>query len=81
VTALRVIYRQGEAEYRQYWIAKIFRAEVTSGPQIAGAEQAKRVVAATRGAIALIPVAAVDGTVKVVRVNGRSPGQPGYELR
>jgi hypothetical protein len=80
-TLLRVIYRMRESEYRQYWVAKIFRAEVTSGPRVASAEQAKRLVAATRGAIALIPASAVDGTVKVVRVDGRGPGQTGYPLR
>jgi len=80
-TALRVVYRMREVEYRQYWVAKIFRAEVISGPRIATAEEAKRQVATTRGAIALIPVSAVDRTVKVVVVNGHRPGQTGYELR
>jgi hypothetical protein len=80
-TVLRVIYRMRESEYRQHWIAKIFRAEVTSGPRVAGAEQAKRLVAATPGAIALIPASAVDGTVRVLRIDGRGPGQAGYPLR
>jgi ABC-type phosphate transport system substrate-binding protein len=78
---LRVIFRMRESEYRQYWIAKIFRAEVTSGPRVAGADQAKRLVDATPGAIALIPASAVDGSVKVLRVNGIGPGQAGYALR
>ena len=80
-TVLRVLYRMREVEYRQYWVAKIFRAEVTGGPQVANAEQAKRQAAATRGAIALIPLSAVDRTVKVIVVSGRRPGQSGYELQ
>jgi hypothetical protein len=80
-TALRVIFRMREVEYRQYWVAKIFRADVISGPRVANAEQAKRQVASLRGAIALIPASAVDRTVKVVVVNGRRPGQAGYELQ
>ena len=80
-TAMRVIYRMREVEYRQYWVAKIFRAEVVSGPRVASAEEAKRLVVATRGALALIPAAAVDQTVKVVVVGGRRPGQAGYALQ
>jgi len=80
-TVLRVLYRMREVEYRQYWVAKIFRAEVTGGPRVATAEQAKRQAATTRGAIALIPVSAVDRTVKVIVVGGRRPGQSGYELQ
>lgn len=80
-TALRVLYRMREVEYRQYWVAKIFRAEVTGGPRVATAEQAKRQVAATPGAIALIPASAVDRTVKVIVVGARRPGQPGYEVQ
>ncbi|MGH7558437.1 MAG: hypothetical protein ACREMD_11795, partial [Gemmatimonadota bacterium] len=28
------IYRMDESQFRQYWIAKVFRAEVSSGPKI-----------------------------------------------
>jgi len=31
---LRVIYRMNEAEFRQYWISKLFRAEAESGPKV-----------------------------------------------
>src|SRR5437867_4764751 len=31
---LKVIYHMNEAEFRQYWISKLFRAEATSGPKI-----------------------------------------------
>jgi len=80
-TALRVVYRMREVEYRQYWVAKIFRTEVFSGPRVATVEEAKRQVTATRGAIALIPASAVDRSLKVVVVGGRRPGQSGYELQ
>ncbi len=80
--SLRLVYQMGEGEYRQYWVAKIFRAEVASGPKIVySVEQGRRVVAATPGAILLLPAAAVDGSVKVVRIEGRRPGDPGYPLK
>ena len=31
---LRVIYQMSEAQFKQYWVAKIFRAEVASPPKI-----------------------------------------------
>src|SRR5436190_13826139 len=31
---LKTIYEMSEAQFRQYWIAKVFRAEAASGPRI-----------------------------------------------
>src|ERR1700737_1689456 len=31
---LKTIYQMSEAQFRQYWIAKVFRAEATSSPRI-----------------------------------------------
>src|SRR5690349_24988887 len=31
---LRVIYQMSEAQFKQYWIAKVFRAEASSPPKI-----------------------------------------------
>jgi hypothetical protein len=78
---LRTVYRMNESEYRQYWVAKIFRAEVTGGPRVATTGQALRLAAAARGTIALIPAGAVDGAVKLLLINGRRPGQSGYPLQ
>src|SRR3954466_12448918 len=31
---LKKIYEMSEAQYRQYWISKVFRADVAAGPKI-----------------------------------------------
>ena len=31
---LKTIYQMSEAQFRQYWIAKVFRAEAAAGPRI-----------------------------------------------
>ena len=81
-TMLGSIFNMSEGQYRQYWIGKIFRAEVATGPRtIASVEQALSLVASTPGAIVLVPAGAVDGSVKTVRVDGKAPGQAGYPLR
>jgi len=79
--ALRTIFRMSEAAFKRYWIEKTFRDDVASGPKIVSTPaMARRLTATIPGAVALIPAAEVDGTVKVLRVDGRVPGDDGYAL-
>lgn len=76
------IYRMTEGQYRQYWIAKLFRAEVASGPKIVySSEMAVDLVSAIRGAIAFVPISLVAPGAKVLRINGKLPGESGYPLK
>ena len=76
------IYQMSEGQFRQYWIAKIFRAEVAAGPKIVlSSNMALDLVTAIPGSITFIPVADVDDTVKILRIDGASPYDPGYPLR
>lgn len=76
------IYQMSEGQFRQYWIAKIFRAEVASGPKIVySSEMARELVSALPGAIAFVRAADVSPEMKVLRVDGRLPGDSGYPLR
>jgi hypothetical protein len=71
-----------EAEYRQYWIAKMFRAEVAAGPKLVySSEMARELVTAIPGAIGFMPANSVGGGVKVIRIDNRLPSDPGYILR
>ena len=74
--------RMTEAQFRQHWIAKVFRNESPSGPKIVySAESALEQVGRVPGAIAFVPAASAGTGVKVVRVDGRRPGENGYPLR
>ncbi|HUF48702.1 MAG TPA: hypothetical protein VMM93_12875 [Vicinamibacterales bacterium] len=74
--------RMTEAQFRQHWIAKVFRNESPSGPKIVySTESAHDQVARVPGAIAFVPASAVGTGVKVVRVDGRRPGETGYPIR
>ena len=76
------IYQMDEAQFRQYWIAKLFRAEVASGPKVVySSEMALELVTAIRGAITFVAASAVQPGVKVIRVDGKLPGESGYPLR
>ena len=80
--ALKVIYQMSEAQFKQYWIAKIFRAESASAPKaVYSNDMANELVSAVPGAIAFIDAREVRLGAKVVRVDGRLPGDPGYILR
>ena len=79
---LKVIYQMSESQFKQYWIAKIFRAESVSAPKVVYSnDMASELVTALPGAIAFIDSRDVRPGTKVVRVDGRLPGEPGYPLR
>jgi hypothetical protein len=70
-----------EAQFRQYWISKVFRAEATSGPRIVYSnDEATGLVAALPGAISFIDVTQIPKGLKVLKIDGKLPGEPGYKL-
>jgi ABC-type phosphate transport system substrate-binding protein len=76
------IYRMDEDRFRQYWIGKMFRAEVAAGPKIVySSEMAISLVSAIRGSITFVPFSAVTPEVKVLRIDGKLPSEPGYPLQ
>ena len=79
---LKKIYSMNEDQFRQYWIAKMFRAEVAAGPKIVySSEMARELVAVIPGAIGFLPVSAVGAGVKVIKIDNMLPGDPRYPLR
>jgi hypothetical protein len=78
---LKTIYQMSEAQFRQYWIAKVFRAEAAAGPRIVYSnEMAAEMVSGTQGAVALMPADQVPKGLKVVKINGLLPGAKDYPL-
>jgi hypothetical protein len=79
---LQVIYQMSEAQFKQYWVAKIFRAEAASPPKIVYSNDMQYdLVSAIPGAIAFVDAKAVRPGVRVLRVDGHLPGEKGYPLR
>ncbi|HJT88889.1 MAG TPA: hypothetical protein VJ732_13560, partial [Bryobacteraceae bacterium] len=78
---LKTIYQMSEAQFRQYWIAKVFRAEAASGPRIVYSnEMAAELAAEIPGAVAFVDATQIPGGLKVLKINGRLPREPGYPL-
>ncbi len=79
---LRVIYQMTEAQFKQYWVAKIFRAEAASPPKIVYSNDMQyELVSAIPGAIAFVDARNVRPGLKVLRVDGHLPGEREYPLR
>ena len=78
---LSEIYGMGEDRYRRYWIAKMFRSEVASGPKIVfSTEMLRGLVTVIPGSIGFVPVSEVGPDLKVIRIDGKLPGDEGYPL-
>ncbi len=78
---LKSVYRMSEPEFRRFWIEKVFRQEAPSGPKIVYSnETATELVAAIPGAVAFIDASQVPKGLKVLRIDGRLPGERGYPL-
>jgi ABC-type phosphate transport system substrate-binding protein len=79
---LKNIYHMSEAEFRQYWISKVFRAEAVSGPKIVYSnEMAIEIVSAIPGSVAFVEASQVPKGLKILKIDGKLPGEKGYPLR
>ncbi len=79
---LKNIYLMSEAQFQQYWIAKVFRADATSGPRtVSSNEMAAQLALSIPGAIAYMDASQIPAGLKVLKINGLLPGDKGYPLR
>src|SRR5262245_50456934 len=79
---LKVVCQMTEAQFRQHWIGKVFRAETALAPKIAYSnEMAIDLVSRVPGAIAFVDASQVTRGLKVIKVDGQLPGAREYELR
>ena len=71
-----------EAQFRQYWIAKMFRSEVPRGPKIVfSTDMTVELVVAIPGSISFVRADEVTDDVRVVRIDGKLPSDVGYPLK
>jgi hypothetical protein len=80
--AVQHVCEMTEAQFRQHWIAKVFRAETPNGPKIVySGEMALDQVSRVPGALTFVEASAAGRGVKILKIDGKLPGQPGYPLR
>lgn len=78
---LRKGLQMNEDQLRRHFLTKLYGGEIPAFPGTAASPAAaRRVVAHAPNALAVVDSSTVDGTVKLVRIDGRRPGDPGYLL-
>jgi hypothetical protein len=71
-----------EGEYRQYWTAQVFRGDAQAEPMsLPSNGMQKEAIMLYPGALALVVIEDVRAGMKVVRVDGHMPGEPGYPIK
>ncbi len=79
---LNPVFQMTEQRYTQYWVAKVMRAEASDPPaSLFSYGMVQEGVRGNPGAIGYVYVNDVRSGVKVVRIGGLLPGEPGYPLR
>jgi ABC-type phosphate transport system substrate-binding protein len=79
---LRVVCQMTESQFRQHWIAKVFRADTAVAPKIVySSEMSIEMVARIPGAITFVDASRVGKNLKVLKIEGRAPFETGYVLR
>ena len=78
---LKNVCQMTEAQFRQHWIAKVFRAETPSAPKIVySGDEAMSITGRSPGAITFVEASQVSRGLKVLKIDGRLPGEKGYLL-
>ena len=81
-SVLSQIYQMSEAEYTKFFLQATFTGAVQSAPkQVTGAAAAKQFVSGTPGAICYVRGGEADDSVKVLKIDGKAPGEAGYPLK
>ena len=76
------IMQMTEAQYRQFWISKVFRTEVASGPKVVlSNDMAATLIGKIPGCVAFFNSDEVPAGAKVLRIDGLTPDDENYPLR
>src|SRR3954469_6697473 len=80
--AIRLICGLSERDYEKHILFRTFQGSVNIGPRaIQSAPAMLRFVFSAPGAIGYVNAGEVDGTVKLLRIDGLLPDDPAYPLR
>jgi len=79
--ALLKLLAMTENEYKQYWVAQVFRGEADAEPMIVpSVGMQKEALKVFPGGISLVSFRDLKPEMKVLKVDNLLPGTPGYPL-
>jgi ABC-type phosphate transport system substrate-binding protein len=80
--ALKFIYKMSEAEYSEYFVEATFTGAVATAPKtLSSGAAVKKFVAETPGGLGYVFASETDDSVKVLKIDGKSPGEADYKLK
>ena len=80
--ALADIYQMEESDYSKYFLQATFIGLVQTAPkELSSPEAVRRYLAHAAGGIGYLRATDADDSVKIVKVDGKLPGEPGYALK
>lgn len=80
--ALKGIYKLSENDYNDFFVSATFTGAVTAAPKALPSPAAmKKYVGDTPGAIGYLRASEATDEVKVLKIDGKSPGDPAYSLK
>ena len=78
---LKQIYGMDAAALKKMWLAKMYQGQISSFPKTCSSNESVRAfVKAVPNAIGIIRSEYVDVGVKILKIDGRLPGDSGYRL-
>lgn len=78
---LRLVYRMNEKEHDQFLLHSAFTGSSRSDPRtLSDGKGVAKFVSLVPGAIGYLKADDADASVKVLKIDGLAPGEPGYKL-
>ena len=79
---LSAVLRMNDNMFKDYWLGKVFRGEASGEPlSVPSSGLATEYVAGSPGAVTFIAGKDVRSDVKVLKIDGKLPGDAGYPLK
>ena len=79
---LSEVVRMDDTEFKEHWMGKVFRGEASSEPiAVPSNGLASEYVSTNLGAVCFMPGVDVRSGLKVLKIDGKLPGQAGYPLK
>ncbi len=80
--ALERIYHMTDQDYKKFILQATFAGNIQVAPkELTSAASVREFIASSPGAISYLRASDIDSSVKVLRVDGKSPGDPTYPIK
>ena len=78
---LATVYKTSHRKLQKYWVRKLFSGDIPAKPvYVPSAKAAAAVVRRNLGALTVLPADQIPKGVRVLPIDGKTPGDKGYRL-